>query len=110
MSSILPGFIMRTIATLLLGAAVASALSVSPAAADSDDIIAGAIAGAAAGAWAGSVFAAPPPQVYVYGPYPGWTRPVPQPPPIGIYHPDFHRDGWDEDFDEEPGDDGDWGH
>ncbi len=101
---------MRTIAMPLLCAAVATVLSVPPAAADSDDLLAGAIAGAAAGvaagALAGSVFAAPPPQVYVYAPIPAWTRPVPQPPVVC----NCHRDGWDEDSDEDPRDDDDWGH
>lgn len=97
---------MRTIAMLLLGAAVATALSAPPAAADSDDLLAGAIAGAAAGALAGSVFAAPPPQVYVYRPYPVWIVPAPQPPVAGI----DHRDGWDEDFEDAPWDDDDWAH
>ncbi len=100
---------MRTIAPLLLGATTASALSVNPAAADSGDFIAGTIAGAAAGAWAGTVFAAPPPPVYVYGPSPGWAGPVPQHPPGGMHDPDVHRGGWDEDCDEETGDDDDGG-
>lgn len=97
---------MRTIAMLLLGAAVATALSAPPAAADSDDLLAGAFAGAAAGALAGSVFAVPPPQVYVYSPQPVWIVPVPQHPVAGTYH----RDGWDEDFEDDPWDDDDWGH
>lgn len=97
---------MRTIAMLLLGAAVATALSAPPAAADSDDLLAGAIAGAAAGALAGSVFAVPPPQVNVYRPHPVWIVPVPQHPVAGTYH----RDGWDEDFEDDPWDDDDWGH
>jgi hypothetical protein len=91
---------MRNVATLLLGAALATAL-LAPSGArawtDRDDLLTGALAGAAAGALAGSVFGPPPPPATVYRARPAWSRPLPPHRVIEVYRPD----PWDEDDDED---------